>query len=100
MMVYYESMPIMWVVASLWVPTRLVKQPFSSPRLVVCGSRARDCNQSSGNNTGGHGDRSCAVGALGGRPAGKMAAVATAGGSHKTYHEGMAIRHFPRLPTY
>ena len=34
-------------------------QPFPSPRPAVCGSRARDCSRSSGNNTGGHGDHSC-----------------------------------------
>ena len=46
--------------------------------------------------TGGHGDDSFAAGALGCRPAGKMAAVATAGGSHRRSHDGKAIRHLPR----
>ena len=83
--------------ASGWchITSREKIRPFPSLRPAVCGSRARDYNRSSGNNTGGHGDQSFAVKALGGRPAGKMTVAATAGGSHKISHEGRAIRHLP-----
>ena len=66
---------------------------FLSSHRVACGNRARDNNQSLVHNIGGHGDHSCVVGALGGRPARKMA---TTGGSHRKSHWGRAIRHFPR----
>ena len=64
---------------------------FLSPHPAVYGSRAHGYSQSLGNNVGGHGDHSCVVGALVGRPAGKMAAMATAGSSHRRSHGGRTI---------